>query len=272
MLSALSKLIPIETSMLGVAAKYRIPIIWLDRLAESELDELRAVRADVLLVAGFSIILKRKVLDVPRIGCVNCHSSLLPRHRGPNPFAAAILSGDSEAGVTFHIMDEGIDTGDILAQYRFPLGPSDTAADVYRKACDLASKNVTALMDEIAEEGLHGQKQDESAASYDERLMESNSIIDWTRPAEELDRLVRACRPFPVAHFRHQGDDIKVLRTKVIPTSPKGAPGIIVGMDAGIHVATGKGTLTVLSAYCKKPIPWRWPAPWNRPKVGDRLE
>ena len=113
----------------GKAIQRGIPVVWIDRMTEEELAPLRAIASGVLLVGGFSVILKKKLLELPKIGCVNMHSSLLPKHRGPNPFSAVVMAGDAESGVTFHQMDEGIDTGPILEQYRFPIRKQDTALD-----------------------------------------------------------------------------------------------------------------------------------------------
>jgi methionyl-tRNA formyltransferase len=119
---------------LARARREGLPIVYIDKMTENELAPLKALELDLVLVGGFSIILKKPLLELPRIGCINTHSSLLPKHRGPNPFSAVILVGESETGVTFHAMDEDIDTGGIIEQHRIPLKPTQCAVDVFRIA------------------------------------------------------------------------------------------------------------------------------------------
>ncbi len=118
-------------SILHFAFKHRIPVFWIDKLNEEELKPIRELSPDLIITCGFGIIFKKRILTLPKIGCINVHSSLLPRHRGPNPFYAVIRQGETQSGVTFHIMDEGIDTGPIIAQQSFPILDTDTAYTVY---------------------------------------------------------------------------------------------------------------------------------------------
>ena len=261
-----------QTSVLGVAARNDVPVVWIDRMDDEDLSPLRLLEPDVLLVGGFSIILKRSVLDLPRLGCVNCHSSLLPKHRGPNPFSAVILAQEKETGVTFHIVDEGIDTGDVLEQYAFDIGPKDTAMHVYQDCCALAGEQVAGVMDRIEAKGrLEGAPQDHDAATYDQRLTEQDVRIDWSQPVGDIERMTRACRPFFLARFRSRGKTVYLTQLRIDDNEVEAGPGTVLGPSRLVRVATGRGTLTVVSAYCATPIPWRWPAPWNRPKPGEQL-
>jgi len=202
--------------MAGRARARRIPIFWIDRMNEAELAPLRALRPDILLVGGFGIILKPPLLELPRLGCVNTHSSLLPKHRGPNPFYAVILAGEEESGVTFHIMEEGIDTGAIIAQFTFPIHEEDGMFDVYNRACECAAGHVVEVMDHIEQEGLAGTPQDESLASYDKKPIPADAWIDWNMTAAEIHRLVRAMSPTPMPKFQYRGRNVRVARTRLI--------------------------------------------------------
>jgi len=262
-----------QTSVLGLATRNDVPVLWIDRMDDVELAPLHVLQPDVLLVGGFSIILKRPILDLPRLGCVNCHSSLLPKHRGPNPFSAAILAQDTETGVTFHIVDEGIDTGDVLEQYAFDIGPKDTAMHVYQNCCVLAGDQVVGVMDRIEAKGrLEGTPQDHDAATYDPRLTEHDVRIDWAQPVADIERMTRACRPFFLARFRSRGKTVYLTQLNSDETEIDATPGTVISSSPLVRVATGRGSLTVVSAYCATPIPWRWPAPWNRPKPGEQLD
>lgn len=269
---AVSHVFATEGSMLGLAAREHLPVVWLNRMDESELAPLRALTPDLLLVGGFGIILKRPILDLPKIGCVNVHSSLLPKHRGPNPFSAVLLSNEPESGVTFHVMDEGIDTGDILSQYAFPIEPEDNAMSVYTRACEVARENVVDVVDGIEKDGLAGRPQDHALATYDERLTETNARVDWRKPAQDIVRLLRACRPFILPRFRARGANVRLVRATAETEPVNAEPGTILTRSPFLRVATGCGALTIESAYAAAPVPWKWPAPWNRVRPGQKLE
>lgn len=260
-----------ESTVVGLAVRHRVPVVWIDRMDEEELAPMRDLKPDLLLVGGFDIILKKPILALPRLGCVNVHSSLLPRHRGPNPFAAVVLAGETESGVTFHVMDEGIDTGDILDQFAFPIAPHDTAMDVYNNACDVAGRRVVEVMDRISREGLNGTPQDAAKASYDKRPEKEDAYIDWTKPALEIERMVRAFRPVPLARFRYHGHTVIAGRVQMDGAPATAEPGTIVALKPFLKVATGHGTLTMLTAYSIGLLPWVWPPPWGRPKLGEKV-
>ena len=257
------------SSNLGLAMTNRIPIIWISRMDEVELAPLREIEPDILLVGGFGVILKAPLLSLPRVGCLNTHSSLLPKHRGPNPFSAVLMADERETGVTFHVMDEGIDTGNILEQHAFPIGEQDTALTVYYKACDLAGRRVVELMDRVEREGLRGTPQDESAAGYDAKLTGEDAYIDWGLPAREIERRARACKPFHVPRFRHHGRILYVTRMTWDGQPVDAAPGTVVGLKPNVGIATGCGTISILVAYSLRPVPWSWPSPWRHPALGD---
>ncbi len=256
---------------LSLAMKRGIPVLWIDKMSEKELAPLRELAPDLLIVAGFGIILKKPLLDLPKVGCINAHTSLLPKHRGPNPFTAAILADEAETGVTFHVMDEDIDTGAILEQVAFPIGPKDTALTVYRNAARACEEHIVELVDRIESEGLQGTPQDTALASYDKKLNEEQVRIDWAKPAVEIDRLVRACLPSQRARFQHGGNTVYILQVSLEDAPVEAAPGTVVKAAPIPVIATGKGSVKVVRAYTKRPVPWIWPAPWGRPRPGERL-
>lgn len=262
---------PADT-MLGLAGLHRLPVCWIDRTSPEELAPLRSMDADLLLVGGFSIILRRPILDVPRIGCVNVHSSLLPRHRGPNPFAAAVLSGDTESGVTFHIMDEGIDTGPIVEQFPFGVSSKDTTLSVYEQACHVAAANVVAVVDLIARSGLNGRPQDERMATYEHQIGPEDARIDWSRPAAEIDRQRRGCRSLLLPSFAWRGRTVHISQMKWDAAPVAASPGTVLQSHPFVKVATGLGTVTIATAYVRKPIPHPWPFWRERPERGEILE
>lgn len=258
-------------SMLKLARRNRLPVVYIDKMTESELAPLAALKPDVLLVSGFAIILKPPLLELPRIGCVNMHSSLLPRHRGPNPFTAVLLAGERESGVTFHVMEPGIDTGDVLDQTAFEVGPGDAMVDVYQRACARAAERVVDVMDRIASGGLNGVPQDEAVASYDKKVKPDEAWLDWRRPAEELERMVRALAPTLLPRFTFRGRTIYVARAQYNDEPVAEAPGTVLRNRGMVVVATGKGSMKLQVAFARRPLPWIWPSPWLRPSIGEDL-
>ena len=262
---------PPSLSTHSLASRERIPIFWLDTMSEAELGPLRALDADLIVACGFGIIFKQPLLDLPNIGCINVHSSLLPEHRGPSPFAHVILANRAESGVTFHVMDEDIDTGDILHQAAFKLTPMDTGLTVYHKASDLARERILDVVDDIELEGLCGTPQDAAKATYDPRMSNDSAMIDWRQPAEDIERLVRAAVAYYPAWFTHRRRLIRVTRATFDPRPVDAPPGSVLETAPYPVVATGRGRLIVHAAHITAPIPYSWPAPWSRLKTADLL-
>ncbi len=256
---------------LRIAAHNRIPIYWLDRMTAESLAPLQRYRPDLLITCGFGIILKKPLLDLPAVGCINVHSSLLPRHRGPNPFSHAILQGDTQSGVTFHITEEGIDTGGIVDQASFPIDPEDNSLKVYYKSCDLARERVVAVVDRIEREGLTATPQDESLATYDPKLTPADLTVRWSDSAEYISRLVRASVSFGFAQFRHRLTIVRMLEATAEPESTCQEPGTIISAERPVRVATGDGILRIDRAFTALPAPWPWPSGLSKPVAGEIL-
>jgi methionyl-tRNA formyltransferase len=267
----MSRMLPKRESPVPWAIGARVPLLWLDTQSEAELAPIRALEPDLLITCGFSIILKPPLLAVPRIGCVNVHSSLLPKHRGPCPFNHVILAGDAESGVTFHVTAEGIDTGDILDQAAYAIEPADTAFAVYNKSCVAAGERVLAVLDRIEADGLAGVAQDASQASYDPKISAEAFEIAWERPAAELHRQFRSCMPYEQIYFWQDGKRVRVMRASFNAEPCDAPPGTVVRTRPGVTVATGAGTFTVFAGMSGRRVPMLWPMPWNRPAEGEFL-
>jgi methionyl-tRNA formyltransferase len=272
LIPAITNIFSGERSVSGIAKRKGLPIFYIDKMNDTELAPLKALEPDLILVGGFSIILKAPIIRIPRIGCLNCHSALLPAHRGPNPFRACILANDAETGVTFHIIDEGIDTGAIVEQCRLNIRDADTAGSLVRRCSDLATEVLVELLDRVEAEGLQGEIQDESKASYDKKLKDEELFLDWNQPAADLERKVRGCFPFSLARLRHRGLTVIVTRAKAEPGDGKAKPGTILATRPHLKVATSDGVFVLIVGYTVRPIPWVWPRVWRRPEIGDRME
>lgn len=180
------------------------------------LEELRRLAPDVIVVAAFGQILRREVLDLPPLGCINVHASLLPRHRGASPIAGAILAGDQETGVTIMLMDEGLDTGQILSQRSIPIAPDDTTGTLSEKLSHLGADLLLETLPRWFAGSLTPQPQDDAQATHTPLLKKEDGIINWQLPAEVLARQVRAYTPWPGTFTTWRGKTLKVLRATAL--------------------------------------------------------
>lgn len=256
---------------LRLAQRLGIPVIWLDTMSEIELRKLHRLEPDLIVTCGFGIILKRSVLDLPKIGCMNIHSSLLPKHRGPMPFSHVILSNETKSGVTFHVTEENIDSGDMIAQFAFPLTPDDTSQRVYQKACDVVMEQIVGVIDRIESDGLSGKTQSADAATYDKGLKAEDVFIDWSRSAQEIDRLVRAGNPVMFARFMDGETVVRIVESTFDVTTIPETPGTLLASRPDPSIATGQGSLTLRTAFVKRSAFWSRPMAWTPPVPGTRL-
>ena len=206
--------------------------------------QLSAWRPEVIVVAAFGQILPQDVLDLPPHGCLNVHGSLLPRWRGAAPVTAAILAGDEVTGVTIMQMDAGLDTGPVLAQREELIAPDDTQATLEERLARLGAELLVETLVAYLAGSLLPRSQPDEGATYAGQLRKEDGWLDWSRPAVELDRRVRAFTPWPGAFTMWRGRRLKVLRAVPLPAWRGGvSPGTVVALAGGVVVATGEGAL-----------------------------
>jgi methionyl-tRNA formyltransferase len=220
--------------------------------------ELAGWAPDVLVVVAYGLILPPPVLSLPRLGCVNIHGSLLPRWRGAAPIQRAILAGDVETGVTIMQLDAGLDTGPTLLERRHPIGTHDTAGDLHDALAELGAGALIEALDGLAAGTLAATPQPANGATYAPKLEKAEAKLDWSQPAPEIDRRVRAFNPWPVAETQFAGETLRILRAHVAATAATGAAhGTLLGLaEDGLHVACGDGVLAVseLQRAGKRPV------------------
>jgi methionyl-tRNA formyltransferase len=205
---------------------------------------LEAARPDLIVVAAYGLILPQWVLDLPRLGCLNIHASLLPRWRGAAPIHRAIEAGDAETGVTIMQMDAGLDTGDMLLVERLPIASDDTTGALHDKLAVLGARLIVEAIELAACGGLKPVPQPETGVTYAHKIEKSEAAIDWSLPAELTQRRVRAFDPFPGAFTSLAGEAIKIWRCRLEPQARMAQPGTVLSADAsGIVVACGRGAL-----------------------------
>jgi methionyl-tRNA formyltransferase len=208
---------------------------------------IAALGADVLVVVAYGLILPQAVLDLPRLGCVNIHASLLPRWRGAAPIQRAILAGDAETGISIMQMNAGLDTGPVLLRKPLPIAPTDSGGSLHDKLATLGAAALLEALDGIAKGTLRAVEQPADGVTYAEKLRKSEAPIDWTRGAAEIDRQVRAFNPWPVAETRFEGEQLRVLAARAEDAAAGDTPaGTVIGVRAdAIVVACGRGTLHI---------------------------
>ena len=209
---------------------------------EAVLAQLATVHADVMVVAAYGLILPEAVLRLPRLGCLNIHASLLPRWRGAAPIQRAILAGDAETGITIMQMDAGLDTGAMLMTEAIPIADDDTAQTLHDKLAALGARMIVRAL----QENTIAVPQDNARATYAAKITKAEARLDWSRPAMELARAIRAYNPVPGAYTTWHGQPLKLWRAEPVAAGAA-APGTVLQADAeGIVVATGDGALRLL--------------------------
>src|SRR3990167_3175254 len=210
-------------------------------------DYLQKFPADVFMVIAYGHILKEPLLGLPKLYPLNVHASLLPKYRGAAPINRAIINGEKETGVTTMLMDEGMDTGNMLLSERMEIKDNDTASDVHDRLKDIGAGLLMKTINCIKAGVVAPLPQDNSQASYAPVLKKEDGRIDWTMGAAEIRNLIRGMNPWPGAYTRWEGMQIKVFRAKVLPEGKAAEQaGTILNVSAdGISVATGKGTLVI---------------------------
>jgi methionyl-tRNA formyltransferase len=208
---------------------------------------LLEARPDAMVVAAYGLILPQWVLDLPRLGCLNIHASLLPRWRGAAPIHRAIEAGDAETGVTLMQMDAGLDTGDMLLTERVAIAPEDTTGTLHDKLAALGARMVVEALELAACGGLRPVKQPAGGVTYAHKIEKAEAAVDWSQPADAIERRLRAFDPFPGATARIAGETVKLWRARAL-LQGRGSvePGTVVALDEhGIGVACGQGRLEV---------------------------
>ena len=237
------KLMPSAVKALAVA--HDIPVYQPQTLRNPEAQaELATLKPDLMVVVAYGLILPQVVLDIPRLGCINSHASLLPRWRGAAPIQRAVEAGDAESGVTVMRMEAGLDTGPMLLKVVTPISADDTGGTLHDRLATMGPGAVVQAIAGLADGSLQGEIQDDALATYAHKLNKDEARIDWNRPAVELERLIRAFNPWPVCHSTLDGESVKVLAANL--STGKGTPGEILSASKdGLVVACGDGALSL---------------------------
>lgn len=230
------------------AQAHQLPIYQpLNFKSKEAIDELKALAPDVMVVIAYGLILPQAVLDIPRLGCINVHASLLPSWRGASPIQHALLFGDEKTGITIMQMDSGMDTGPMLVQVSCTIASNDTATTLHDKLAELSTAPLLETLDKIAMGIQEATEQDNTLATYAPKINKTDAAIDWYQSAKVIDQKIRAFNPWPTAYTQLHHDLImRIHQAQVIADSSTHLPGTILAIDKhGIRVSTGHGVLLI---------------------------
>lgn len=233
------------SSVKMLAQQYHLPIEQPATLSNPKVQQkILDYHPDIMVVVAYGLILPESILKIPHYGCLNVHASLLPHWRGAAPIQRAILAGDTETGVTIMQMAKGLDTGSMLSQLSYSLGPRDNARIVHDQIAKLGAEALLSVIDRLNTVELQPKTQNELNASYAHKITKNEAKINWSQSAFEIDRLVRAFNPWPVAFTELANMQIRIWQAEPIKSEQNTNVGAIVHADAnGIDVACGNGIL-----------------------------
>ena len=211
--------------------------------------KIKKLAPDVILVGSWGEIIKKEVINLPKIACINCHPSLLPTHRGSNPYTSAVKNCETKAGITFHLLNEGIDTGEILFQKDVNISDEDTGGSLRNKCAFTAKNSISEFLDKLENAELIPKKQDESKASYFPRLSPNDAKINWKKPAMEIHNNIRALLPWMKSYTLHKDTFLFILSTKIININTNiSTPGNILDKtDKGLLISTSDTNKAILA-------------------------
>jgi methionyl-tRNA formyltransferase len=257
------------------AEQYHLTVLQPERAKDQEfMDAFRKLAPDLVAVAAFGQLLPKGILDLPPLGCINVHPSLLPKYRGAAPLNWTIIQGETRTGVTIMRMDEGMDSGDILLQEATPIGPEETVGELHDRLAKTGAELLLKTIQMIEDGTVRRTPQDHAAATFAPRLKKEDGIIDWQRNADEIVHLILGLSPSPCAYSILQGRTLKIF-TATARKSPIGQmPGTVLAVTPeGLPVAAGEGVvfLREVQAEGKKRMPVQDFLRGVRLRSGERL-
>jgi methionyl-tRNA formyltransferase len=234
-----------ESPVHEFASKHDIPVYTPSTLRNEDADKLiKSIEADIIVVAAYGFIIPKNILEAKKYGCLNIHPSDLPKYRGAAPLQRTIINGESETAVCIMQMDEGLDTGDILAEEKFLLSKKITFAELHDNTSKLGAQMLMHVLDNI--ENIKAVKQSTTGVLYAHKLSKEESKIDWNETAFAIDCKIRGMNPWPGVYFTYQNKKIKIIEAEYIDIDHKYDPGIILDNSSFFEISCSKGILRII--------------------------
>ncbi len=256
----------------GLAVELGLPVLQPQKVRSDEaFAQLQELAGDVIVVVGYGQIIPQRIIDLPEYGCVNVHSSLLPKYRGAAPVNWAIVRGETETGVCTMKIVKKLDAGDVLLCRKTPIGPDETASELSARLAPMGAELLMATLSGLEAGEITPQPQDESQMTYAPLMKREDAAIDWSLPATEIHNRVRGFDPWPGAFTAYRGKRLQIRRTRL--TDAQGEPGKILAVSDGLTIACGEGAIlaTELQPEGKPRMAAAAFINGYRPQVGDRL-
>ena len=230
------------------ALEHNLTVLQPEKIKTSETEEqLKKLAPDLIVVVAFGQILSKAILDIPQLGCITVHASLLPKYRGAAPIHWSIINGETKTGITTMYMDVGLDTGDMILKEEVSISAKMNTGELHDTLMNIGAKTLLQTIKQIAEGSVVRNKQNDAKASYAPLLTKELERINWLLPAQEIYNLVRGLNPWPVAFSIFKGKKLKIWQTKVIDNVTIGEIGTVLSLtETGFTVQTGKGILEIL--------------------------
>lgn len=231
------------------ALQYQIPVYQPVRAKASEfVEEMRALKPDAIIVIAFGQILSKELLEIPKYGCINIHASLLPAYRGASPIQWAVINGDEKTGITTMMMNEGMDTGDILETAVVTLDEKETGGSLFDRLSKMGGDLILSTLEKAEQGTLVCTPQEHEQATYVKKIPKTLGDIDWTMDAAAIERLIRGLNPWPSAYTHLHGKLLKIWEADVLPSVLQAPCGtVLAASDSELHVQTGNGVLKINS-------------------------
>ena len=230
------------------ALEHNLTILQPEKIKTAEIEEqLKNLAPDLIVVVAFGQILSKAILDIPKLGCINVHASLLPQYRGAAPIHWSIINGETKTGITTMYMDVGLDTGDMILKEEIAISPKMNTGELHDTLMNIGAKTLLQTIQQIAEGSVVRTKQNDAESTYAPLLTKELEKINWLLPATEIYNLVRGLNPWPVAFSIFKGKKLKIWQTKVVDNVATGEIGTVLSItETGFTVQTGKGILEIL--------------------------
>ena len=258
------------------ALEHNLTVLQPEKIKTSETEEqLKKLAPDLIVVVAFGQILSKAILDIPQLGCINVHASLLPKYRGAAPIHWSIINGETKSGITTMYMDVGLDTGDMILKEEVSISAKMNTGELHDTLMNIGAKTLLQTIKQIAEGSVVRNKQNDVEASYAPLLTKELERINWLLPAQEIYNLVRGLNPWPVAFSIFKGKKLKIWQTKVIDNVTIGEIGTVLSLtETGFTVQTGKGILEILELQpeSKRKMTAKDFVCGNQISINDKLE